>query len=35
MSPMKWEKIFEYHISDTQLIFKIYKALVQANNIAK
>ena len=29
--PTEWEKIFANYISDKQLIFKIYKELMQVN----
>ena len=30
--PIEWEKIFENHISDKELIFKIYKEIIQLSS---
>ena len=30
--PTEWEKIFANNVTDTGLIFKIYKQLIQFNN---
>ena len=30
--PIEWEKVFENHLSDMELIFRIYTDLLQLNN---
>jgi len=33
--PIEWEKIFANHISDTELIFRVYRELLILNNNKK
>lgn len=33
--PMEWEKVFENHISDKELVYKVYKESVSLNNKKK